>query len=146
MISPTKLKVGVGVGVYWCRFFHPYVRPFVSRPNLFRSVSFIILAIPISYLHILSANFRRCTACHFLILSANFRRCTACHFLFQNLNFCLSFRVMHHGLASSGCEIYENFSKWTGYLLILFKFLVWKYTLMRRCVAYHCISHIAVPN
>ena len=55
--SPTKLK-----GVHW---FH-LVRLSVCGQNRVRCVSSTILATSISYLQILSTNFRMCVACWFL--------------------------------------------------------------------------------
>ena len=52
---PMKLR-----GVYGFHFVCLSICPSVCRPNHVRSVSFTILAVSISYLHILSNNFRRC--------------------------------------------------------------------------------------
>ena len=50
-------------GVYWFHVICPSLRPSVCGQNRVRSVSSTILARSISYLHILSSNFRRCVAC-----------------------------------------------------------------------------------
>ena len=52
-----------GILVSFCLFVCPSVSPSICTPNHVCSVSSTILARSISYLHILSTNFRRCVTC-----------------------------------------------------------------------------------
>ena len=71
--------VGWGILVSLC----PSVCLSVCRPNGVRSVFFIILVGSISYLHILSTNFRRCVACRAVFRIPQF---DFCHFFNQWLS------------------------------------------------------------
>ena len=52
-----------GVGVYWFHSVRPSVCPFVRPASSVRSVAPTVLVGSISYLYILSSNFKRCVAC-----------------------------------------------------------------------------------
>ena len=63
--ASTKLKGGyTGITLSVCPSVRPSVRLSVCGQNRVRSVSSAILIGSISYLHILSSNFRRCVACN----------------------------------------------------------------------------------
>ena len=94
-------------GVYWFQLIHLSVRPSiylsVCGQNLVRSVSSTILARSISYLHILSTNFRRCAAWNFFF------------FFFKIQKFCTFGKFFKFVNLTLSCfDLESNMTQWYG--------------------------------